>query len=422
VATGAGIEAGSPDSAGAGGPTGDSGVASSPDADAGAGGMLGRPSAAVVADAVSATLSYYHRNASTGDIWCLPCDGAPVMLAVASYTGDSSADARLLAQMRYLLGNGNDPFGTGGYAANDERNATAMYAIAKLVPRVWSQLTSAETHLIDLIMEATLVASVYSTSDKTNTNGAPNTLDGINDANRDFNPNYREGMIGAVIVGTEYFGGQGPTEAMLNAYDHAAFTAGLKTAGLNNLYFTFSTYLTNSAAPSPQTVEQGITGYAMHGITLGQMLDMYVYLATNTFSATVACGLDGGAGIGGAGKILSGCSGLPNVGMVGEELEFDSDDAQGLRSDASYVHLGERDDLLNQIVVVAYGDWMSTSAATAVLGPLAIGVGDYFYKITQGYEDYSHGVDEGSFKCGTNTDCPLNQAFWTEVLAPAHGL
>jgi hypothetical protein len=344
------------------------------------------------------------------------------MLAVASYTGDTSADARLLAQMRYLLGNGNDPFGTGGYAANDERNATAMYAIARLVPRVWSQLTSAETHLVDLIMKATLVASVYSTADKTNMTAAPNTLDGINDANRDFNPNYREGMIGAVITGTEYFGGQAATEAMLDAYDHAAFTASLHAAGLNNLYFTFSTYQTNTAAPSPQTVQQGITQYAMHGITLGQMLDMYVYLATNTFSATVACGLNAGAGIGGAGKIVSGCSGLPNVGMVGEELEFNSNDANGLRSDASYVHLGERDDLFNQIVVVAYGDWASTTAATAVLTPLAIGVGDYFYKITQGYEDYSHGIDEGSFKCVTNTDCALNQAFWTQVLAPAHGL
>ena len=122
---------------------------------------IGAPSQATVADAIGTTLlSYYHPDASTGDIWCLPCDGAPVTLAAASYVGNTMADAQLLAQMRYLLQTGNEPFGTGGYAANDERNATAMYAIAKLVPRVWSQLTAAELTKINLIAEAAFVSDV----------------------------------------------------------------------------------------------------------------------------------------------------------------------------------------------------------------------------------------------------------------------
>jgi hypothetical protein len=272
------------------------------------------------------------------------------------------------------------------------------------------------------------VSDVYATADKTNASGPPITFDGSTNSNRDWNPNYREGMIGAVIVGTEYFGGQTPTEAMLATYDHAAFTASLQSAGLNNLYWTFSTYMTNpgAGAPSPQAVQQGITGYAMHGITLGQLLSMYLYLATDTFSATVACGLDAGAGIlvGSvyAGKIVSGCSGLPDVGATGMEKEFDSTDANGARSDASYVRLGLRADLFNQLVVVVYGDWQVTSASTAGLGLVATGVKDFFYKATSGYEDYSHGTDEGLFKCGTSMDCPLNQAIWTEMLAPAHGM
>ena len=255
----------------------------------GAAAMLGHLDSSVVADAVKTAMSSYHRNASTGDIWCTPCDGAPVVLAAAAYTGDTSADARLLQQMRLLLGGSNDPFGTGEYSANDERNATAMYAIAKRTPRIWGQLTSAEVHLIDLIMEGTLVSDVYATADKTNASGPPVTFDGSTNSNRDWNPNYREGMIGAVIVGTEYFGGQGPTESMLATYDHAAFTASLQSAGLNNLYWTFSTYMTNpgSGAPSPETVQQGIQGYAMHGMTLGQLLQMYLYLADDTFSAKV---------------------------------------------------------------------------------------------------------------------------------------
>jgi hypothetical protein len=408
-----------------------------PEASLDGGASIGSPSAAVVSDAVATALSLYHRNASTGDIWCLPCDGAPVMLAVASYTGDTTADARLLQQMRYLLGNGNEPFGTGGYAANDERNATAMYAIAKRVPRVWSQLTAAEVNTIDVIMEATLVSDIYATADKTNASGPPRTLDGSTDSNRDFNPNYREGMIGAVLVGTEYFGGESAVTAMMASYDHAAFTAQLQTMGLNNLYWTFSTYLVSpsAGAPSPATVQAGITGYAMHGITLGQLLDMYVYLGSNTFSANVSCGLNGGAGIlyNGvyAGRLVAGCSGLSNEGSLGMELEFDSVDGNGPRSSQSYARLGLRDDLFNQLVLVVYGDWMDTTASKAVLTQLNVGVADYFYKAKNGYEDYSEGIDQGLFTCGTMTqvanggnytDCPLNQATWTEVLAPAHGM
>lgn len=389
---------------------------------------LPAPSTAVVSDALAAPLSSYHRNASTGDIWCTPCDGAPVLLAAAAYAGDTSVDARLLQQMRELLKSGNDPFGTGGYSANDEKNATVMYAIAKLVPRIWNQLSAAEVHKIDLIMEATLVSDVYLTADKTNANGTPTAFDGDTNLNRDWNPNYREGMIGAVLVGTEYFGGQQATEALLQSYDHAAFTAELGANGLKNLYWTFDTYQRNpsAGAPHPQTVEQAIQGYAMHGMNLGQLLDLYVYLADDTFSAHVACGLNNGAGIlvNGvyAGRITAGCSGLPNLGALGMEKEFDSVDAEGQRSSAGYARLGLRADLFNQLALVVYGGWKDTTQSTQALAQVNVGVKDFFYKAQKGYEGYSHAQDEGLFKCGSNMDCLVNQAIWTEILSPLHHL
>jgi hypothetical protein len=277
-------------------------------------------------------------------------------------------------------------------------------------------------------MEATLVADIYLTADKTNATAVPRGLDGDTNHDRDWNPNYREGMIGAVLVATEYFGGQQPTEAILAAYDHAAFTAELQSNGLLNAYWVFSTYQRDTAAgaPSPQTVKDGIAGYALKGMTLGQLLDIYVYLASDTFSATVACGLNNGAGIlvGGvyAGKIVSGCAGLPNLGAVGMEKEFDSVDAEGKRSSAGYVRLGVRTNLFNQLVLMIYGDWKTTAPSTAAMSKVNVGVTDFFYKATQGYEGYSHAKDEGLFKCGTDMDCVINQAIWNEVLAPAHGL
>ena len=216
-------------------------------------------------------------------------------------------------------------------------------------------------------------------------------------------------MIGAVLVGTEYFGASAAT-AMLASYDHAAFTADLQAQGLQNLYWTFSTDMTNpsAGAPSPQTVEAGITGYSMHGITLDQLLAMYVYLASNTFSATVSCGLNNGAGVQAgsiyAGPIVSGCSGLPNVGKVGMGLEFDSVDADGPRSSESRniwacvtISSSARARRLRRLD--------NTAAATLVIPQVATGVTDFFYKATEGYEDYSEGIDQELFKCGTSTDC-----------------
>jgi hypothetical protein len=140
----------------------------------------------------------------------------------------------------------------------------------------------------------------------------------------------------------------------------------------------------------------------------------------------VACGLNAGAGIlvGAtyAGRIVAGCPGLPNAGAVGMEKEFDSVDGNGKRSDAGYVRLGLRTDLMNQLVLVAYGDWKETAASTKAVKQTNVGVVDFFYKAMNGYQSYSHGTDEGLFKCGTDMDCTLNQAFWTEVLAPGHGL
>ena len=41
-------------------------------------------------------------------------------------------------------------------------------------------------------------------------------------------------------------------------------------------------------------------------------------------------------------------------------------------------------------------------------------------KAQRGYEGYSKGDNEGPFSCAQDTDCPLNQAFFTQVIAKLH--
>jgi len=86
------------------------------------------------------------------------------------------------------------------------------------------------------------------------------------------------------------------------------------------------------------------------------------------------------------------------------------------------VRLGVRAHLFNHLVLLVYGHWQDTTASAAGLRRVQVGVTDFFYKAAQGYEGYSHAQDEGLFQCGADLDCPLNEAFWTQLIAPAHGL
>jgi hypothetical protein len=70
--------------------------------------------------------------------------GAPVVLAVAAYAGNTTADAALLRQISDLLAGGNESVADGGYTAQHERWGTGMLAIARQTPRIWARLSATE--------------------------------------------------------------------------------------------------------------------------------------------------------------------------------------------------------------------------------------------------------------------------------------
>jgi hypothetical protein len=119
--------------------------------------LVGPPAASVDA-AIAAPLTRYNRHLKGGAHTNMGANGgAPVVLALAAMSGDARADARLLEQMRYTLTGGNDITANGGYPAQHERNATAMFALSKRTPRIWNQLSVAEKARVDLLMKAALV-------------------------------------------------------------------------------------------------------------------------------------------------------------------------------------------------------------------------------------------------------------------------
>jgi hypothetical protein len=395
---------------------------------------LASPPQAAVEAAIRVELTRHHRDIPGGaHLNTGHHDVAPVVLAAAAFGGNTSADARLLEQMRYTLVGGNDITANGGYPAQHDRHLTAMYAAAKLTPRIWNQLSAREKHAIDLLMTASFVSNAFTTSDSNPfvlAGTQQYALDGDDNLNRDWNPNYREGMVGGVLVGIVYFGGPAAAQALLDSFDHAAFVREVEAAGLTNIHETFTWRATHpeSHAPTGEMIERAIRGYRYKGLPLAEYMSIYHALTTDTYGKTVSCGLNGGQGIAlpdgsRAGMLLTGCDELPNRGRPGMLKELDAVDAGGPRSSTIYAYSGFRVNLVNQYVLVAGGYWKPNEQARQSLTLIEVGVPDLWYRLDHGYSNYAKGSRQGQLRA-TSSDYgfELTRPLWEEVLRPYHQL
>jgi hypothetical protein len=392
--------------------------------------VVNSPSQTAVNLAINAPLISYNRSfnggAYTNGAWF---GGASVVLATASNAGNTTADGRLLQQIRHSIIGTNAICANGGYPAQHERHATGMFAIAKHTPRVWNQLTTSEKNKIDLLVKAAFVASAFVTADNNPyvlAGTAQRTLNDDYNMNRDWNPNYREGMIGGVLVGMVYFGGPAAANAILNQYHHASFVAELAAAGLTNTHETFNWKAANpsSTAPSGTQIAGAVANYRYKSIGMANYMGIYTRLAEDTFGKNVNAGLNNGAGIGGNGRIASGSAGLPSPGAAGMLKEFDSLDGGGARSSMEYAYDSYRPHQTNQLVLVIGGYWPKKSpAAAATLARIRIGIDDLWYKMAMGYYNYSSGQGRGyqdfSYMIN-NRGFGYVRSLWEDVLRPYH--
>lgn len=392
-----------------------------------------RPPAGIVDVGNAAPLIRYSRTlkggAHTHGAWN---GGWQVTHALAVWADDAKAEDKLREQIAYSLEAENCITANGGYTAQHERHITGAYAILRHAPRFWSErLTEPQRAKIDLLMRASLVASAYTTSDATYADGArPTALDGDTNLHRGWNPNFREGMFGGLLVATVYFGGADRAQGILDAYDHDAFVAELAAAGLANTLetFTWAQHHPEAGAPTPDRIEASVRGYRLHGGSLPGPFELYRDLTLNTYGGVVACGLNDGEGIVfdrvATGTIVGGCDGLPNKGKEGMLLEFASKDAKGPRSAMSYSYDGFRANLTHHAVALVGGYWPSSPEADTLVDRLDVGITDLAYKLEHGYRDYSKGsgstdvfdLRRPHWDVSFRTALPL----WTEVFRPYH--
>lgn len=358
--------------------------------------------------------------------------GWQIVNALAAWAGNTSADEKLLKQIAYNLEGENTITAKGGYPCQHERHMTGTYTILRQSPRFWNgKLTQSDRDKIDLIMKASLIASAYTTADASYKGDAKITaIDGDTNLNRGWNPNYREGMIGAMLVGTVYFGGVDKVYEILNNYDHDAFVSQLKEAHLTNIHetFTWAANHADSGAPSGETIENNIRNYTYNGKRLQEPMDLYYDLTKHTYGRNVFCGLNEGRGIEydgvATGTIAKGCEGLPNKGEPGMLLEFDSRDAGGPRSAIGYAYDGFRPNLTNQVVLIVGRAWKPGPKADELIRLMDVGIADLTYKLENGYRNYSKGkgskgiadINQEDRSWSYRTTLPL----WRDVLRPYH--
>jgi hypothetical protein len=139
-----------------------------------------------------------------------------------------------------------------------------------------------------------------------------------------------------MIIVTSLYWGFDEFEAKLAAYEHDEFLSKLRASNMINLLSTYA----SQDSPSSSVIQAGLKKngaiYRFHGITERDLADLFNYIASRTFSATINCGLNSGSGIGGFGKVAKNCNELPNAGLKGMMLEFDSWDAERPRSSTMY--------------------------------------------------------------------------------------
>ncbi len=323
---------------------------------------------------------------------------AEVALAVHAACGDTRADARLLQHIRNVLKPGNGTTAQGGYADQHQVGILTAFSLISKIPRLWNQLSSAEKNKIDLMFEAALVSNAFVTSNENpfvKAGGQQYSMDGGTNFNRNWNPNFRAGNMGSVIIATSHFGVT-EAKARLKGHNHASFISRLKNVGLTNLVKTYESSNNPSNTQIETTLHKEFSYFTVNDL---DPLALFNHLASYTYGKDVFCGLNDNDGITKdgvtGGRMAKNCSLLPNKGKVGMLHELNSADAGGPRSSASYAFEGLRPVNTVQVALIANGYWQDNAMTQALVNRMKVGIEDLYFKIDParggGYYAYAKG-------------------------------
>lgn len=320
--------------------------------------------------------------------------------------GDSVVVAdRAVEMIRDLIV--NPPSCRGGiWGWFDGRYANGLL-LARRTPAVWDQLTAPERERVDWLMRGFAIAGHFCMDDG---NDYHQMVDGDGNFQKTWNPNHIEGYVAAVIAASLYFGPDELNE-IFRSFDFDTYIT--KYRGLNfdniancwtRLPETKALMMTGGDSVSSGVVNPGLGGYEGHGLGVrndftykGEPLDnpfgIYRQLALVMYRYDVVSSIEnpGGPEI----KIIGEATGAttsPWEGQFGMMAEFNSGDANGVRSDAHYCWDGLMNSLPTRATLQALGVWPAVAESQDIADRMNVGVNDFEFKVTEVYQGFSKGA------------------------------
>ena len=331
--------------------------------------------------------------------------------------GNSVAD-QLLVQVRDLISPGHEPNAGAGLNGWTHHAIAQAFDLVKKTPEVWGKLTDDEKNRMDWIMKAMAVAGSFQFDDGNNYN---TSLHADDNTNKGWNPNHRLYLF-VVLAAADYFG---PKELndIYTSFSYDDYMKKFDELGFTNIKAVWSCYnwkpILEKGGPyiSPKKNIQMGTGtgvthpFTYNKIPLEDIADIYSAVASYNYSKTVTNGEPGKSWI-----LNNGVS--PFLGQQGMMLEFESHDAEGIRSDIDYCNEDFCSYTTMMMTLRVLGLWPATDATRAMDKLMYVGNEDFLFKNETGFHSISHGKGRDSKKLedAKGTAFPMILEMWNGYL------
>lgn len=340
----------------------------------------------------------------------------------ATSSSGASVASRFVASINNLIAGGNEPDANGGLEGWGHAITAQGLLLARNEPTVWNQLSSTAQSKVNLLMQALAIAANYDYNDA---NNFKSDLDYALEGNqckfgKTYNPNYREGYVNVMIAAAQYFGASA-LNSFFTSFNYTTFEQQLQSAGFTNILTAWqgdgNLLMTGSGDPCGGSGSGVTVPFTYMGNALTNLPGIFDALATYTYSATVTSN-----GCSGAAYIYDGTT-SPYQGQAGMELEFNSTDSGGCRSDALYAFEGWMNSVLSRTTLTVLGNWGCGTTQTRDIQLENVGTGDLLYKLQHGYEGRYLGTTRLVNQTTPSSDGPSVKGFfwdqdvWNVVLS-----
>ena len=322
---------------------------------------------------------------------------------MAATSGDPQAVGALVDQIRDLIAPGHEPDAAAGLDGWTHHAIAQAFVLAKNTPEVWSKLSDDDQNRMDWIMKAMAVAGHFQFDDGNDYNTSLHADDNTNKA---WNPNHRLYLF-VVLSAAAYFGPDQLND-IYTSFSYDDYMKKFDELGFSNIKAVWSCYdwkpiLENGGVyNSPKRQKPMGTGtgvrhpFTYQKIPLADMADIYCATTENTYGQTVINGVEGKSWI-----LNNGIS--PFVGQKGMISEFNSHDAEGIRSDIDYCNEDFCAYPTMLLTLKVLGLWPATERTKNLEKLMYVGNEDFLYKNNTGFHSFSHGKGDSK---------PLDQTKW----------